>query len=121
METGKEASVDALREMMSELLEQARKSPEAPSNEHHQIVKVFHADPPKPEPWHARVSATSCIVMFVMLVVLVAMYIDLRREQQRTQDHQSVIYQLIPDLRKMVNEELCRQGKLKNCKVTEVP
>lgn len=66
--------------------------------------------------WLASGAALIC---FLVALVLGFMYVDLRREQQRTQDHLSVIYQLIPDLRQMVNEELCRQGRLKNCKIVD--
>lgn len=93
--------------------------PDTPNNQHHQIITLHHAEPPKPVPWHSWACVTACLVMFVGLIVMVAMYLDLSRQQQRTQDHISVIYQLIPDLRKMVNEELCRQGKLENCKIID--
>lgn len=53
--------------------------------------------------WVACFAAAVC---FLVSIGLGLMYLDLRREQQRTQDHISVIYQLIPDLRKMVDEEL---------------
>lgn len=52
MDTGKEATNEALRDVMSELLEQARKSPEMPKNEHHQVITVHHQEPPKPPPTH---------------------------------------------------------------------
>lgn len=119
MDTGKEATVDMLKEAMTEVIEQARKVPEVPNNQHHQIITLHHAEPPKPVPWHSWACVTACLVMFVGLIVMVAMYLDLSRQQQRTQDHISVIYQLIPDLRKMVNKELCRQGKLENCKIID--
>lgn len=66
--------------------------------------------------WFATAAALIC---FILALAIGFMYVDLRREQQRTQDHISVIYQLIPDMRKMVNEELCRQGRLENCKITD--
>lgn len=56
-------------------------------------------------------TSMSAIVCFLIAVGLGFLYINLQRQQERTQDHMNVIYQLIPDLRKMVNEELCRQGK----------
>lgn len=120
MEAGKEATVEMLKEAMTEVIEQARKVPEVPQNQHHQIITVHHAEPPKPAPWQAQVCVTACLMMFVGLIVMAVMYLDLRREQQRSQDHLSVIYQLIPDLKKMVDAELCRQGKLKNCKITDI-
>lgn len=66
----------------------------------------------------AWAAVTAAIVCFLVAVMTGFMYLDLRREQQRTQDHISVIYQLIPDLRQMVNKELCQQGKV-TCKSTE--
>lgn len=56
-------------------------------------------------------TSMAAIVCFLIAVGLGFLYINLQRQQERTQDHINVIYQLIPDLRKMVNEELCRQGK----------
>lgn len=115
MDASKDAN-EILRDLISEVIEEARKVPDVPNNQHHQVITLHHAEPPKPAPWHAWACLTACSVMFVMMIVTCVMYIDLRREQQRTQDHMSVIYQLIPDLRQMVEDELCRQGKSK-CKL----
>ena len=116
MDTGKDAANDALRDVLSEVFEQARKIPDVPNNQHHQVITLHHAEPQRPAPWQAWVCATACLLMLVLSIVFVAMYVDLRREQQRTQDHISVIYQLTPELRAMVNDELCRQGKVNGCK-----
>lgn len=118
METGRDAT-ETLRDVVADVIEQARRVPEVPNNQHHQIITLHHGDPPKPAPWHSWVCLTACLLMLLMTIGMGVMYLELRSEQRRTQDHMSVIYQLIPDLRKMVNEELCRQRKLENCKIVE--
>lgn len=56
-------------------------------------------------------ACAAAVVCFLVSIGLGFMYVDMRREQQRTQDHISVIYQLIPDLRKMVDDELNKPHK----------
>lgn len=52
------------------------------------------------------IACAAAVGSFLTAIFMGFLYVDLRREQQRTQDHISVIYQLIPDLRKMVDDEL---------------
>lgn len=93
---------EGLREAFQQVIEEARQVPQMPNN--HQTITVHHADPPKPAPWQAWVCVMGCVVMLLALLALGFMYLDLRRAQDRTQDHLSTIYILVPDLRKQVEE-----------------
>lgn len=102
---GMDAGSEELRAVIEDVIEQARQVPPMP-NTNHQTITVHHADPPKPTPWQAWACVTACVVMVFATMGMGVMYLDLRRTQDRTQDHLSTIYLLVPDLRKQVEEIL---------------
>lgn len=54
-------------------------------------------------------AVTVCIVMATMNIGLAFLYVDLRREQARIEDYQQTTFMLVPDLKKLVDEELQRR------------
>lgn len=97
--------VSTLKGAFGEVLEEFRKGPPVHQSSNPTIT-IHHADPPKVEPWHSRVSAYCCIAMFGMLVILGIMYLDLNRKYDRMQDYQNTTYMLVPEFRELVNQEL---------------
>lgn len=55
------------------------------------------------------IATTACLMMLVMNVILGFLYLDLRRESARTADYQQTEYMLIPDLKKLVDEEIAKR------------
>ena len=85
----------ALRDAVSSVLDEVRKAPPM-----QQIVSQPPSPAPQPAPpWHAWVCATSCIVMFALMVVVTALFLDLSRKYDRMQDHLSAIYMMAPQLK----------------------
>lgn len=55
---------------------------------------------------------TACIVMFVLSLVMVVAYLDVRDEQRVTAAHLATIYVLVPGLREQVQDILNKkEGK----------
>jgi hypothetical protein len=57
------------------------------------------------------ISATCCLLMLVMLVVGAVAYLEVRQEQRETAARMETMFMLIPDLRKMVDNEIQKRGK----------
>jgi len=110
MDASKDATIETLREVMSEVIEQARKVPEVPGQQHHQVITLHHAQPQPQAPWHSWACLSACAIMLVMSFGMGAMYLDMRRAQARTDDYVQTTYMLVPKLRELVEQELKRRN-----------
>jgi len=59
------------------------------------------------------ICVTSCIVMLLLSMFLLFAYLDVRDEQRVTAAHQATLYMLLPEVRKLVEQEMNKDPKKK--------